>query len=161
MIQVTKAPNADSRTWSKNSDINDVRNDTVRHIIDVNKGLKFLAEKLEEKGSTHDHTKLENLGVFYGALKSGHIKDTEWYRKHITEERHHLKMHIPEDVNLLDVIEHLTDCTMAGLTRSGEIYDIDLDPGLLVLAAQNTVELLKQNIEVIESNKGGNKDGNI
>lgn len=54
-------------------------------------------------------------------------------------------------MNLIDVIEHVIDCTMAGLTRSGEVYDTDISPEVLQLAVQNTVELLKLNTTVVDS----------
>ena len=42
---------------------------------------------------------------------------------------------------------------MAGLTRSGEIYDTDIPVETLQLAIQNTVELIKSNTEIIEEGK--------
>lgn len=147
---VKKSPNADSRTMSPEADKEELARSTESHIKDVGSGLKFIADELVTRGSVHDHTKIENMDEFYAALRSGHIKDTNWYQKHITEERHHLKSHVPEDVNIIDVLEHLVDCTMAGLTRSGTIYDVDLPAEVLQLAVQNTVELLKKNITVVE-----------
>lgn len=151
MIEITKSPNADSRTADPNTDLIELTRSTRSHIDDVNKGLNLIAEMLVDRGPKHDNTKMSAMEEFNAALKSGKIKESEWYKKHITEERHHLKSHVPEDVTLIDVIEHLVDCTMAGLTRSGTIYDIDLSPELLQLAAQNTVELLKDNTVVVES----------
>lgn len=148
---IKKSPNADSRTMSPEADKEELIRSTESHIKDVGTGLKFIADAIVARGGVHDHTKMENMDEFQAALRSGHIKETNWYQKHITEERHHLKSHIPEDVNLIDIIEHLVDCTMAGLTRSGTIYDVDLSPEILQLAAQNTVELLKNNTTVIES----------
>ncbi len=154
IIEVSKSPKGDSRSSDpSNTSIEELRSDTESHILDVSAGLKYLCEILKKKAYAHDHTKLENIAEFSDALKSGHIKETSWYQNHITEERHHLKMHVPSDVNLLDVLEHLVDCTMAGLTRSGEIYDTDISPDVLVLAVQNTVELLKQHTIVKDSEK--------
>lgn len=147
---VKKSPNADSRTMNPEADKEELSRSTESHISDVDNGLKFIADELVARGTSHDHTKTRNMDEFYAALKSGHIKDTSWYQKHITEERHHLKSHVPEDVNIIDVIEHLVDCTMAGLTRSGTIYDVDLPAEVLQLAVQNTVELLKKNTTVVE-----------
>lgn len=149
---VRKSPNADNRTMTPEADKEELFRSTQSHIEDVSNGLKFISNALIERGSIHDHTKIENIDEFYTALRSGHIKDTDWYQKHITKERHHLKSHIPEDVNIIDVVEHLVDCTMAGLTRSGTIYDVDLSTDVLQLAVQNTVELLKKNTTVIEDN---------
>lgn len=150
MIVVNKSPNADSRTSKKDSTVEDLKEDTISHIKDVTNGLDFISDLIKERGSKHDHTKISNMEEFHAALKSGHIKDTQWYKNHITEERHHLKSNIPDDVNLIDVIEHIVDCTMAGLTRSGDIYDTDLSAELLQLATQNTVELIKKNTNVVE-----------
>lgn len=153
MIKVHKAVNADSR--SANSEFNEenLLKDTKSHINDVSKGMDFIAVQLMNRGEKHDHTKVKNMNQFYEALKSGKIKDSFWYQMHITEERHHLKSNTPDDVNLIDVIEHIVDCTMAGMTRSGTVYDVDLSAELLMKAVANTVEMLKNNIEVIESNK--------
>lgn len=153
MIKIEKSPNADSRTANPEMGKADLLKSTKSHIDDVSDGLLFISDLIKDRcGSAgHDHTKLDNMDEFYAALKSGHIKDTNWYRKHITEERHHLKSHVPEDVNLIDVIEHIVDCVMAGLARSGTVYDIDLSPELLQVALQNTVELLKKNTTVVES----------
>lgn len=151
MITIIKSPNADSRTQSSDATVTDLRNDTISHINDVTNALNFLADLIKQRGPVHDNTKISNMEEFSLALKSGHIKDSNWYKKHITEERHHLKSHVPEDVTLIDIIEHLADCTMAGLARSGTVYDVDLMPELLQVAVKNTVELLKQNTKIAQS----------
>lgn len=148
MIEVMKSPTADSRTANGPVTEDELRKSTRSHQSDVTKGLEFIAQMLKDKGPRHDHTKFENIEDFCAALNSGHIKDTDWYTKHITEERHHLKSNVPDDVNLADVIEHIVDCTMAGLTRSGDVYDVDLDPEVLQLAVNNTVKLIKKNTHV-------------
>ena len=150
MINVKKAMNADSRTASYNLTIEDLTNDTKSHINNVSKGMDFIASQLIVRGSIHDNTKLNSMNQFYDAIKSNNIKNTFWYQMHIINERHHLKSHVPDDVNLIDVIEHLVDCTMAGLTRSGSIYDVDISPDVLTKAIANTVELLKNNTYVEE-----------
>lgn len=151
MITITKSPNADSRTANPEMDKDNLVASTKSHISDVDNGLKFIADLIKDRGRDHDHTKLENMDDFYAALKSGHIKDTSWYQKHITRERHHLKSYVPEDVNIVDIIEHLVDCTMAGLARSGTVYDVDISPEVLQVAVTNTVELLKKNTTVVQS----------
>lgn len=151
MIEVTRSPNADSRSMSATTTKADLQEATESHIGDVTKGLNFIAKMIEARGPMHDHTKMEAMDKFADALNSKHVKESPWYQKHITEERHHLKSHVPDDVNLIDVIEHVVDCTMAGLTRSGEVYDTDISPEVLQLAVQNTVELLKLNTTVADS----------
>lgn len=48
----------------------------------------------------------------------------------------------------MDVLEHIVDCVMAGLARSGSVYELHLDDEVLQKAFQNTVELLKRDIEI-------------
>lgn len=55
---------------------------------------------------------------------------------------------IPADVNLIDVLDFIADCVMAGMARSGSVYPLVLPPELLERAFQNTVELLKANVRV-------------
>lgn len=150
MITVRKAVNADSRSAEDGFSKESLLKDTKNHINDVSKGLDFIAVEIMNRGSDHDHTKIENMDQFYDALKSENVKKSFWYNIHITKERHHLKSNVPDDVNIIDVIEHIVDCTMAGLTRSGTIYDVDISPEVLQKAVANTVELLKENINVIE-----------
>ena len=150
MITIKKAMNADSRTANFNLTVDDLTADTKSHMDDVNNGMKFIAEQIIHRGRMHDNTKLNSMNQFYDAIKSNNIKNTFWYQMHIVSERHHLKSNVPDDVNLIDVIEHLVDCTMAGLTRSGSIYDTDLSPEILEKAVANTVKLLKDNTKVEE-----------
>jgi len=42
---------------------------------------------------------------------------------------------------------------MAGLGRSGEVFDIDIPREVLVQAHENTVSLLKKNVKVKEDKK--------
>jgi hypothetical protein len=51
-------------------------------------------------------------------------------------------------VNLFDVIEMLCDCVSAGMARSGDVYDVDIPAEVLTKAVRNTVELMKEQIEV-------------
>jgi hypothetical protein len=148
MIVILKSPNADSRSAEEELTLEELSKSTESHVSDVEAGLQFFANALTDAGWNHDFTKRAYLEEFLDALKAGNIKESKWYKLHITRERHHLKSHVPEDVNLIDVLEQLTDCVMAGLARSGEIYDIDLPDELLQTAYKNTVELLKKQVEV-------------
>jgi hypothetical protein len=55
---------------------------------------------------------------------------------------------VPSDVNLVDVIEHIVDCVMAGMARSGSVYQLSLPSDLLQAAFRNTVEQLSVAVEV-------------
>lgn len=142
-ICIRKSPSADSRTAEGPLTVETLRTSTDMHMHDVRNALRFICEELVHRGDFHDRTKMERMDDFHAALTSGNVKDSEWYQYHITEERHHLKSHVPDDVNLIDVVEHVCDCVMAGMARSGQVYDIDLPPETLSLALKNTVELLK------------------
>lgn len=152
-IAISKSPSADSRTAKGPVSVEELRKSTEMHIDDVKNALNFVSELIQNRGPYHDHTKMTMMDEFHAALTSGHIKDTEWYQKHITTERHHLKSNVPKDVNLFDVIEHVCDCVMAGMARSGEVYDVDLSTDILTLALKNTVELLKSSTYVVDAEK--------
>ena len=61
---------------------------------------------------------------------------------------------IPADVNLIDVLDFIADCVMAGMARSGSVYPLQLPPELLARAFQNTVDLLKSQIVVGPPSRG-------
>lgn len=147
MIEIARSSNADSRS-GKNITKDSLKKATQSHIKDVENGMKFFSDMLIDASKKHDNTKLKYFNDFFISLDSKKVKDSNWYHKHITEERHHLIANVPNDVNLIDVFEHLVDCVMAGLSRSGEIYDINLSNEILQLAHKNTVELLKKNVKV-------------
>lgn len=68
--------------------------------------------------------------------------------------RHHLNMEdgVRADVNLIDVLDFIADCVMAGMARSGSVYPLKLSPEVLERAFQNTVELLKGQVVVASAN---------
>ena len=150
MIRLVKNGNADSRTAKEDLAQFELEIATEKHQEDVRQGLLYFAEKLNDAGWSHDWTKAAYMEEFYQALKGGDIKGSKWYNMHVTKERHHLLTNAPDDVTMIDILEHITDCVMAGLARSGDIYDVDLPAELLQKAVRNTVELLKSQIEIVE-----------
>ncbi len=56
---------------------------------------------------------------------------------------------VRDDVNLIDVLDFIADCVMAGMARSGSVYPLKLSPELLETAFQNTVEMLKRQVVVV------------
>jgi hypothetical protein len=124
------------------------------HISDVQQGMKLIADIIIQQGKDHDFDKLSDINKFYNDFKTN-FQSTEWYENHKLINRHHLSPDngvIPEDVNLIDVLEYLTDCIMAGLARTEIIYDIKISPEVLMTAFNNTISQLKNSIEVIEDN---------
>ena len=153
MITIKKSPTADSRTAVGDPTKNDLLASSVQHIGDVQKGMAFLASKIIEAGTIHDHTKISGIDDFYDSyskkLTGDAFKAEKWFQSHLTE-RHHLNDRCPDDVTLIDVLERVVDITTAGMARSGRIYDDTLDSEILQRAYKNTIELLKNNIEVVD-----------
>jgi len=150
MIEIVKDPSSDCRPVNGKVSINKLQLATANHIDDVAKGLDFFSGMLKEAGKRHDRTKITDMPNFHEALQSGNIKKSDWYKMHIAEERHHLQSKVPKDITLIDVLEYISDCIMAGSARSGDIYDIMLADPTLQRAFANTVELLKKQIKVVE-----------
>ena len=152
-IVIKETHHCDTRALPKDVTIKkeDVKLDTELHIDAVKKCCDFIADKIKEQAKQHDHTKLENLDEFTADLNSrkqgNDFKSLKWWHKHL-EERHHLNDRVPDDVNMIDVIEMICDCVSAGLARSGKVYDVDLPSEVLHKALKNTVDMLIDNIEV-------------
>ena len=152
-IQIKKSPTADSRTAVGDPTKEELLASSVQHIGDVQKALAWLAGKIVEAGAIHDHTKISGIDDFYDSysrkLTGDEFKKEKWFQSHLTE-RHHLNDRCPDDVTLIDVIERIADITMAGMARSGSIYDDTLDAEILQKAYKNTIELLKNQIEIYD-----------
>lgn len=151
-IIIKKSPNADSRTAKEGFSIEELEASTINHISDVEKALLRFELMLSAAGQLHDFTKRAYLEEFYDALVTKEpgedVKDSKWYQMHVHRERHHLLSNAPDDVNLVDVLEYIADGVMAGLARSGEVYDMTLPDEMLQKAFTNTVELLKRQVTV-------------
>ena len=156
VVEINKLPNTNSREAKKgNISFEDFSNEINIHREDVKNVLYFLASKLEEAGDKHDWTKKERERQFYDSFtdakeKGLNFKKDAWYKYHVTTERHHIASHVAKDINLIDVIEMISDCCCAGLARSGKIYDIDIKPDVLMKAFNNTVQLTKDSIKLDE-----------
>jgi hypothetical protein len=149
-ITIRKSPTADTRTcdWSTVSKETLLKS-SEQHIDDVYRALNIFHNLLVDAQLKHDHDKLSGIDQFHADFLTG-FKQTGWWDNHRKVNRHHLANAdgIPEDVNLVDVLEYLTDCVTAGMARSGSVYDITLPDAMLRRAFKNTVELLKNSIEV-------------
>lgn len=148
MISVTKSATADTRTCDfANTPKETLLASSRAHIGDVVKAMAFFIGKLTEAAGEHDYDKLTDIDWFHKDFVTG-FKQTEWWDNHRKIHRHHLAQEdgVPEDVNLLDVLEYIADCVMAGMARSGSVYDLKMSPELLERAFKNTVELLKAQV---------------
>lgn len=151
MIQIKQSPTADTRTC----DFANVSKDTLlassrRHIADVREAIYFFQKKLDNAAIDHDLDKISDIDGFHVDFIEGFKNSTNWWQRHKQLNRHHLNQDdgIPADVNLIDVLDFIADCVMAGMARSGSVYALSLSPELLERAFQNTVELLKAQVVV-------------
>lgn len=150
MIKINPSPTADTRTC----DVSKVTKEQLlessqRHIADVIEGLRFFVGLLGDAATAHDTDKITLIDWFHKDFQTG-FKETGWWDNHRRITRHHIDKPdgVPSDINLIDVLEHIADCVMAGMARSGSVYELKLPDSLLREAFVNTVELLKKNVEV-------------
>jgi hypothetical protein len=150
MIQIQKSATADTRTCDYANTTKATLLDSSRqHIGDVVKALAFFSQKLIEAAGEHDYDKLTDIDQFHSDFVSG-FEQTGWWDNHRRIHRHHLSQEdgIPSDVNLIDVLEYISDCVMAGMARSGSVYELTLPEDVLERAFKNTVDLLKSRVVV-------------
>ena len=112
-------------------------------------GSIFFAQRIEAAKVLHDHDKISDIDGFHADFSTGFAQKGGW-DKHRRVNRHHLTMEdgIPPNVDLIDVLDFIVDCVMAGTARSGSVYALHLPPELLETAFQNTVALLKENVQL-------------
>ena len=149
-IYIKKSNTADTRTcdWSQVSK-EELLMSSISHINDVQKGMGFFIKKMFDIAVNHDHTKISHIDDFYEDFKTG-FKRTIWWEMHMNIERHHFNKpkYIQDDVNLLDIIEMITDGVMAGIARSGEYRHEEIPDKLLRKAFNNTITMLLNNTYV-------------
>lgn len=150
MIQIRQSQTADTRT----RDFAAVTKDTLlassrQHIGDVRAAIDFFRAEMWRAGNNHDFDKISDIDSFHADFVTG-FKQTGWWDRHRKLNRHHLNADdgVPEDVNLIDVLDFIADCVMAGMARSGSVYPLKLSPRVLERAFQNTVEMLKREVVV-------------
>jgi len=151
-ITIKKSPTADTRTCDVSKVSKQQLLDSSRqHISDVAKAMSFFSSKLFEAAAQHDYDKLTDIDWFYDNFKTKFV-DTGWWDNHRKIHRHHLGQEdgIPEDVNLLDILEYIADCVMAGKARSGKVYPLEMSDDLLCRAFTNTVKLMEDQVKVSE-----------
>lgn len=152
MIKIRKSETADTRTCDfANVKKEVLLSSSLQHINDIQRALSFFIAKLSEQSGKHDYDKLTEIDWFHADFVTG-FKQTGWWDNHRKIHRHHLEQDdgIPHDVNLLDILEYIADCVMAGMARSGSVRELKFTNELLMSAAKNTVELLKSQVIVEE-----------
>ncbi len=150
MIEIQQSKTADTRSC----DFASVTKETLlassrQHIGDVGQALAFFSGEVIAAAVRHDYDKLTDIDGFHADFVTG-FAQTGWWDRHRQLNRHHLLQPdgIRDDVNLIDVLDMIADCVMAGMARTGSVYPLNIDPDVLMRAFQNTVELLKRNVSV-------------
>ena len=153
MILIRKSPTADTRTCDyANTSKDTLLKSSVQHIGDVRRGLSYFVQQLNEAAIAHDTDKITDIDGFHADFVTG-FAQTGWWDRHRRLNRHHLTQEdgIPENVDLIDVLDFIADCVMAGMARSGSVYPLKLPPELLERAFQNTVDKLKAEVVVVDA----------
>lgn len=152
MIEIHKSKTADTRSC----DFSQVTKEqllasSVQHIGDIKQGIDFLNCLMWAAAEDHDRDKISNIDGFHADFVTG-FAQTGWWDEHRKINRHHLLQDdgVPADVNLVDVLDMIVDCVMAGMGRTGSVYPLDIKPDVLMTAFQNTVELLKSHVLVLD-----------
>lgn len=150
MITIQQSKTADTRTC----DASKVTKEALllssnQHVQDVAKGMQFFINMLLDAANAHDFDKFSEIDHFHSDFITSFEK-TGWWDNHIQINRHHLVEDggIPQDVNLVDVLDLIVDCVMSGMGRSGDFYPLEINPDVLMNAFNNTVNLLKSEIIV-------------
>lgn len=153
MIEIQQSKTADTRTC----DFANVTKETLlessrQHIGDVACALRFFAQKIDEAIGNHDTDKITDIDGFHRDFVGG-FKSTVWWDAHRKLNRHHLEMAdgTPKDVNLIDVLDFVADCVMAGMARSGSVRPLNISPETLMRAFQNTAKLLESQVVVVDA----------
>lgn len=152
VIGIQKSETADTRSCDPSTVTKEqLITSTYQHISDVRKALSFFMDMLEVASEKHDADKIRDIDWFHSDFVTG-FKETGWWDNHRRINRHHLLKEdgVPSDVNLVDVLEMVADCVMAGMARTGDVYPLEVPSDLLQKALNNTVDLLKQHITVGE-----------
>lgn len=146
MITIKKSPTADSRSCDcKNIPIDVLTRSTELHKLDVKRVLNWLTSRIDWAAKNHDNHKLRTIEAFHKAFTGGFVDET-WWNEH-KKERHHLPEDL-DDVNLIDIMEHITDCVTAGMARTGKVRPLTISNQMLQKAFQNTVNLIVSHLKV-------------
>jgi len=148
MIKIKKSKTADTRSCDFSQVNKDqLRESSIQHINDVALGIEFFIEMLQNAAKNHDKDKLTGINHFHSDFITG-FKETGWWDNHRKITRHHLLQEdgTPDDVDLVDILEMISDCVMAGMGRTGDVYPLNIAPETLMKAFNNTANLLKSQI---------------
>ena len=151
VIVLERTPTADSRSCdcSKISERELLRS-SKSHMRDVRRTGDLLCRRFAKALEIHDHDKVSDICAFHKEFVTD-FGTRDWLDNHFKVNRHHLSESggVPEDVDLIDVLEHITDCVAAGTARTGVVYPVKLPDDLLQKAVENTVKFLTDRVRVV------------
>ncbi len=123
-IMMEPTPDAAYIYTQKHKDLKQVKlhQEAVKQLMNV------IACEIRCRATYHDYTKLKHENLTF--------------EEHMKTERHHLNMMpgIPEDINIIDLVEFICDCVSAGAQRSGTLNFryLEVNPALLRPIINNT-----------------------
>ena len=153
---IEKNPYGDTRTAPPDYDFEKFQVANRAHRRDVYKLMHELGADIMSAGERHDITKVTREHEFWRDFSNKmenpalEFTDMPWYKMHVAAERHHLSNNVPDDVDLIDVMEMICDVVAASLARSGQEPMISFDADLLNRAAENTALKVIASCEVEE-----------
>ena len=156
MIEIKRNPNCDTRTCTKIPSLEEFSKFNDIHIKDVSNIMNYLSEEIKKAGLKHDFTKKEKekeqYETFISAVKDHtNFAESKWYKYHVETERHHLFTRCPDDVNLIDVLEMISDVSSASLSRSNEMLkELAIPSEILQKAVQNTIKLINDQLVLVD-----------
>lgn len=100
---------------------------------------------LKKARNNHDIDKFHDFPEMYKTINANQLET--WFKGHIKVSRHHLQA-LPDDVNLIDILEMISDVVTANMSKLSKGVSITVDPATLEKAVTNTVKLLMGEIVV-------------
>lgn len=120
---------------------------------DVIEGMRWMCRNAMRGAHIHDMSRLRDIGGYFNALQEAKangvdVHDTEWYADHYLKERSHLDRRVPDDVNLIDVLECIAAAVMEGGSAPAEV-----SAETLAKAYANTFAMLKAAAKPVNPDK--------
>lgn len=151
-MAISPSPSASARSADHEVDKEELREAVHHHRRDVRRGMERVAELIVERGKKHDWTKLNFFDEYFDHFKKMQaqgLDDVHWANDyHFKYERHHIEASPREDVNLIDILEHLIDGIVAGKGRYGRYKADDISSITLQKAYKNTQAMLADMVQV-------------
>lgn len=117
------------------------------HINNVRSVMNIICSELSARAASHDNTKIYDpyRSQFYVDVCNSingliNFNNGAWIREHYDKERHHVDRYVPEDVDLIDIIETLVDVVVSGFERNGAAGTVSINGTVLNQAIQNTLD---------------------